>query len=101
MFDYVLKDTTVKFYVISKHGDTFYCKIKVDLNINPYIFNEMLFPGAFLSLIERSSGAVIQVEMIAINVNETGQYTTNMSGSCAFRLLSKHFVFYNPGSLIV
>lgn len=101
MFDYVLKDTTAKFKVISKHADMCYCNFKVDLENNPYIFNQLLFPGAILTLIEASSGAVAEVEIIAIDVNETGRYTTNMTGSCAFQLLSEHILFGNPGSLVL
>lgn len=97
MIDYILKDTTVTFKLLNKVGNECHCTFKINLNEHPCV---SLFPGAHVELIEAGSGTVFTVEIVAVDVRDGNYYSSNMTGSCVFRLLSGCTQFGTLGSLV-
>lgn len=83
--DFILKNSTVFFYDKIIIADECYVKFKVDTMDAFFLFNEKIFAGANVELIDVKAREVVDATVLAVSVNGATTYGTTMTGSCAIR----------------
>jgi hypothetical protein len=95
----IIQGTTVTFNIVREVGDQCYCEFKVDTSTDPFAFTNYLYCGSQFDVVEKDVGSGLSVYMIAISVNDS-PYSTKMTGSCVFQLLSEYTRFDTLLSLV-
>lgn len=82
--DYVLKNSTAMFYDKRMIAGECYVKFKVPDDCAFRFFNEQLFTGALLELIDVDTSTIVEAEVLAMSIDTEGVSST--TGSCVLRL---------------